>query len=80
MAKPMQPKAPFVMRCALRVAPSRFFVVRVCLCHKSGKRRVHLHIVRNKPYDQGWIFVLKIDNADDLKNLKDAEAYRKQIE
>jgi len=52
----------------------------VCLCHKFGKRRVHLHIVRNKPYGQGWIFVLKIDNADELEQLKGAEAYRKQIE
>ena len=37
-------------------------------------------LINREPYSQGWIFVLKIDNADDLKNLKDAEAYRKQIE
>jgi len=37
-------------------------------------------LINREPYGQGWIFVLKIDNADDLKNLKDAEAYRKQIE
>jgi glycine cleavage system H protein len=37
-------------------------------------------VINREPYGQGWIFVLKIDNADDLKNLKDAEAYRKQIE
>ena len=36
-------------------------------------------LVNREPYGQGWIFVLKIDNADDLKQLKDAEAYRKQI-
>jgi glycine cleavage system H protein len=36
-------------------------------------------LINREPYGQGWIFVLKIDNADDLKNLKDAEAYRKQI-
>ena len=28
----------------------------------------------------GWIFVLKIENPDDLKNLKDAAAYQKQID
>jgi len=66
------------VRCASRRPV--FFVVCVCLCHKFGKRRVHLHIVRNKPYGQGWIFVLKIDNADELEQLKGAEAYRKQIE
>ena len=36
-------------------------------------------LINREPYGQGWIFVLKIDNADDLKKLKDAETYRKQI-
>ena len=36
-------------------------------------------LINREPYGQGWIFVLKIDNADDLKQLKDATAYRKQI-
>jgi glycine cleavage system H protein len=37
-------------------------------------------LVNREPYGRGWIFVLKIDNPDDLKQLKDAAAYRKQIE
>ena len=36
-------------------------------------------LINREPYGEGWIFVLKIDNADDLKQLKDAAAYRKQI-
>jgi glycine cleavage system H protein len=36
-------------------------------------------LINREPYGQGWIFILKIDNADDLKQLKDAAAYRKQI-
>jgi glycine cleavage system H protein len=36
-------------------------------------------LINREPYGQGWIFVLKIDNADDLKQLKDEAAYRKQI-
>ena len=36
-------------------------------------------LINREPFGQGWIFVLKIDNADALKNLKDAAAYRKQI-
>ena len=36
-------------------------------------------LINREPYGQGWIFVLKIDNPDDLKQLKDAAAYRKQI-
>jgi glycine cleavage system H protein len=36
-------------------------------------------LINREPYGQGWIFVLKIDNAEDLKQLKNAEAYQKQI-
>jgi glycine cleavage system H protein len=36
-------------------------------------------LINREPYGQGWIFVLKLDNADDLKRLKNAEAYKKQI-
>jgi glycine cleavage system H protein len=36
-------------------------------------------LINREPFDQGWIFVLKIDNADDLSQLKDAAGYRQQI-
>jgi glycine cleavage system H protein len=36
-------------------------------------------LINREPYGQGWIFVLKIENADDLQQLKDPAAYRKQI-
>jgi glycine cleavage system H protein len=36
-------------------------------------------LINTDPFGTGWIFVLKIDNPDDLKNLKDAAAYKKQI-
>jgi glycine cleavage system H protein len=36
-------------------------------------------LINREPYGEGWIFVLKVDNADDLKQLKDAAAYRKQV-
>jgi glycine cleavage system H protein len=35
--------------------------------------------INREPFGQGWIFVLKIDNAEDLKQLRDAAAYKKQI-
>ena len=37
-------------------------------------------LINREPYGQGWIFVMKIDNADDLKQLKDAATYQRQIE
>jgi glycine cleavage system H protein len=36
-------------------------------------------LINREPYGEGWIFVLKIGNPDDLKQLKDAAAYKKQI-
>jgi glycine cleavage system H protein len=36
-------------------------------------------LINREPYGQGWIFVLKIENPDDLKNLKDPEGYKKHI-
>jgi glycine cleavage system H protein len=36
-------------------------------------------LINTDPFGEGWIFVLKMDNADDLKQLKDAAAYRKAI-
>ena len=36
-------------------------------------------LINREPFGQGWLFVMKIDNPDDLKNLKDAAAYKKQI-
>ena len=36
-------------------------------------------LINREPYGQGWIFVLKIENPDDLENLKDAGAYKNQI-
>jgi glycine cleavage system H protein len=36
-------------------------------------------LINREAFGQGWLFVLKIDNADDLKQLRDAAAYRQQI-
>src|ERR1700737_4356200 len=36
-------------------------------------------LINSDPFGQGWIYILKIHNTNDLKQLKDAAAYRKQI-
>ncbi len=36
-------------------------------------------LVNTDPFGEGWLFALKIADADELKNLKDAAAYRQQI-
>jgi len=36
-------------------------------------------LINTDPFGEGWIFVLKMNSADDLKQLKDADGYRKAI-
>lgn len=36
-------------------------------------------LINREPYGQGWLFLLKVENADDLKQLKNAAAYKTQI-
>jgi glycine cleavage system H protein len=33
-------------------------------------------LINTDPFGEGWIFVLKMDSPDDVKQLKDAAAYR----
>jgi glycine cleavage system H protein len=36
-------------------------------------------LINENPYDDGWIFEMEVDNADDLKDLMTAEEYRTSI-
>jgi len=36
-------------------------------------------LINTDAFGEGWIFILKIDNEEDLKKLKDAAAYRAAI-
>ena len=36
-------------------------------------------LINTDPFGDGWIFVLKMDASNDVKQLKDAAAYRKAI-
>ena len=36
-------------------------------------------LINTDPFGEGWIFVLKMDSPDNVKQLKDAAAYRKAI-
>ena len=36
-------------------------------------------LINTDPFGEGWLFVLKVENPDDLKQLKDATAYKQQI-
>ena len=36
-------------------------------------------LINTDPYGQGWIFVLKVDDAEEMKGLKPASAYKAAI-
>ena len=36
-------------------------------------------LINTDPYGEGWIFLLSVDDAEQLKGLKNAEAYRAAI-
>jgi glycine cleavage system H protein len=36
-------------------------------------------LINTDPYGEGWIYVLQVENADELKNLKDAAAYKASL-
>ena len=36
-------------------------------------------LINTDPFGEGWIFVLKMDSAEDVKQLKDAAGYRAAI-
>ncbi len=37
-------------------------------------------IVNNDPYNDGWLFSVRLDDADELEELMDADAYKDHIE
>jgi glycine cleavage system H protein len=36
-------------------------------------------LINTDPFGEGWIFVVKMDSPDDVKQLQDAAGYRQQI-
>jgi glycine cleavage system H protein len=36
-------------------------------------------LINTDPYGEGWIYILQIESADDLKSLKDASGYRASL-
>lgn len=36
-------------------------------------------LINREPFGEGWIFVLKLDAADEVQQLKDAATYRQQV-
>lgn len=55
-------------------APARGTVLEVNKALESNPA-----LLNTDPYGEGWIYVLQLEDADQLKDLKDAAAYRNSI-
>jgi glycine cleavage system H protein len=79
MARQLNAKEPIAVVESVKAASDIYAPVKGTVVEVNKALEADPGLINREPYGQGWIFVLKIDNADDLKQLKDATAYRKQI-
>src|SRR5260370_32420339 len=79
MDRQLNAKEPIAVVESLKAASDIYDPVKGTVVEVNKALEADPGLINREPYGEGWIFVLKIDNADDLKQLKDATAYRKQI-
>ena len=79
LERQVNPKEPIAVVESVKAASDIYAPVKGTVVEANKALEADPGLINREPYAQGWIFVLKIENPDDLKNLKDASAYKKQI-
>jgi glycine cleavage system H protein len=79
LERQVNPKEPIAVVESVKAASDIYAPVKGTVVEANKGLEADPGLINREPYGQGWIFVLKIENSDDLKNLKDAAAYKKQI-
>ena len=79
LERQVNPKEPIAVVESVKAASDIYAPVKGTVVEANKGLEADPGLINREPYGQGWIFVLKIENPDDLKNLKDAAAYKKQI-
>jgi glycine cleavage system H protein len=79
LERQVNPKEPIAVVESVKAASDIYAPVKGTVVEANKGLEADPGLITREPYGQGWIFVLKIENPDDLKNLKDAAAYKKQI-
>ena len=72
-------KEPIAVVESVKAASDIYAPVKATVVEANKALEADPGLINREPYGQGWIFVLKIENPEDLKNLKDAAAYKDQI-
>jgi glycine cleavage system H protein len=79
LGRQVNAKEPIAVVESVKAASDIYAPVKGTVVEANNALEADPGLINREPYGQGWIFVLKIENPDDLKNLKDAAAYKKQI-
>ena len=75
----VNPKEPIAVVESVKAASDIYAPVKGTVVEANKALEADPGLINREPYGQGWIFVLKIENPDELKTLKDAAAYKKHI-
>jgi glycine cleavage system H protein len=76
---PTEAQAPIAVVESVKAASDIYAPVKGTVVEANDALINNPALINTDPFGQGWIFALKIDNADDLKNLQSAQAYKDQI-
>ena len=79
LERQVNPKEPIAVVESVKAASDIYAPLKGTVVEANKGLEADPGLINREPYGQGWIFVLKIENPDDLKNLKDAAGYKKQI-
>ena len=72
-------KAPLAVVESVKAASDIYAPVKGTVVEANAALSNNPALINTDPFGEGWIFALKLDNADDLKNLQSAAAYKEQI-
>ena len=79
LERQVNPKEPIAVVESVKAASDIYAPVKGTILEANKALEADPGLINREPYGQGWIFVLKIENPDDLKNLKDDAAYKTHI-
>ena len=79
LERQVNPKEPIAVVESVKAASDIYSPVKGTVLEANKALEADPGLINREPYGQGWIFVLKMENPDDLKNLKDASAYKTHI-
>ena len=79
LERQVNPKEPVAVVESVKAASDIYAPVKGAVVEANKALEADPGLINREPYGQGWIFVLKVENPDDLKTLKDGAAYKKHI-